>query len=389
MSNPTTIAEFLVGSMTMVVYALFPVLLFLIMKIIRDTKFNLRDLLFLGLLGFFVFNVHAAFWYIIIIIPVLLIAIFFRQTNLKKILRLFIPIIIGITILLPNIIGYTGIYSATNSHRILFNSYASYTYGDATLSNLLRLAGNKGSAQSEEFLDYNSLSYLTIIGVIFSIIAFIPLITIRKQQLRKIIILLVFSTVFSFLLASGMILTIKNYPYIVDLHPILSSLRNPVKLMYPLSFSICFLFALGIESIIKKIIMIGQKNVLLKKSIVGVLLVGLILVYNYPALDGTMGLAKTRDNNYSVDNKYFDLISKFEAIDSDYKDYRVLFLPWELSTSLMATSINPNYFGFPAGTSVSSDIAWLKNVYEYTTSKNITDRNLLLSLFSVKYVVVE
>lgn len=384
--NPITISELIGGSMTLTVYSVFPIILFYIIKIIQCQKFDLKDMVILGSLGFFMFNIHAAFWYITSLIPLLLLSMLLLNRNLRIIVRLMIPLIITTLILLPNILGYAGIYgTATSSRNISFKSSAAYCYKDSTFYNTARLAGNKGSAQAKEFLNYNGLNSYTILGYILPIIAFFSFL-VKNQCEKKIKKVLAISMAFAFLVSCGLIFLVHALPFIVDLHPILASLRNPVKLMYPLSLSLCFLFAIGTEQLF---IRLKKKPNLGWNIIIVFTLAVIILLYNYPALDGTLGLAKVRDDDYYIKGKYYTLPNTLEKIDKNYGDYRVLFLPWEYPTLLKVRSQIPNYFGISVGAGISCSIDWLKNTFELIATKNSSDRSYLLGLFGVKYVVID
>ena len=65
---------------------------------------------------------------------------------------------------------------------ISFESTVKYTYGDISIPNAVRLAGNKGSAQAKEFLNYNSLNNYTVFGYILSILAISSLLFINRVK---------------------------------------------------------------------------------------------------------------------------------------------------------------------------------------------------------------
>jgi len=377
--NPITISDFIGGAMTLMVYAIFPLILFYIIKIIQNQKFNLKDVAILGVLSFFVFNVHTAFWYIIVIFPMLLICKPLLNINIKKIIRPIIPLIITTLILLPNLLGYAGLYGTATSKKVSFASSAAYCYKDSAFYNIVRLAGNTGSAQAKEFLNYNTLNSYTILGYALPLIAFSCLLTTNKHKNDKNRNFLKIFTAISFLASSGLILIIKALPSTVDLNLILATLRNPVKLMYPLSFSLCSTFALGTEQLLTKTNKKHKLNIL-----VSIILV-IIILYNYPALDGTLGLAKLRNENYYIEDKYYTIPKILTEIDKNYNDYRILFLPWEYPTLLKIRSEIPNYFG--SGT--AQEIKWLENAFEVAVAKNSSDRSYLLGLFGVRYVVID
>lgn len=389
--NPITIAELVGGSMTLAVYASFPVILLFILRIVEKDQFPLPDTIFLGLLSFFVLNVHAAFWYLTIIIPVLVFVLYSKKLSLfkvmKRLARFIIPLGIGFLIIFPNALGYMGLYGGTTSSEVTFVPDTTYCYQDASFDNLIRLAGNKGSAQAEEYLNFNTLTHYTILGYIIFLISLVPLL-IKKRSLPQQLQPLFLGFIAAFAIGCCIILVIRAFPYVVDLHAIIASLRNPVKLMYPIAFSLCFLFAIGVE----KVFLINRFR---KKDhirfLVGFVLSIILISYSYPALDGTfgIGLPHIRDKEYVIEEKYIDLPYILESLDNNYRSYRVMILPWELSTIERVSSYIPNYFGMPTGTAMSSDIEWLQKVFEYTTKDDSDDRSLLIGLFGVKYIVVD
>jgi len=382
--NPITVSEFIGGSMGIIVYSTFPLIFFYTIKIIRHHKFNLKDATILGLLGFFIFNLHVAFWYFLVLIPLILLIVKFQEKNFKRIARLAIPLIIIVLILTPITLGYLQFYTSLTSRTIAFESAAAYCYKDETFYNLVRLAGNSGSAQAEEFLNYNTLNSYTILGYAIPIIAFLPFLT-KNSYINRTKKLLITSASLTFIISSGIILVIKALPSIVDMNPIFASLRNPVKLMYPLSFSLCLLFAIGTEIILN----LRNKHKMRWNALISITLATIILLYNYPALDGTLGLTKVRDESYYVEDKYYTLPMILAKIDESYKNYRFLILPWEYPMLLKIRSELPNYFGLSVGAGITQNTEWQKGVFEAIAVKNSRDRSYILGLFGVKYVIID
>jgi hypothetical protein len=389
--NPVTVSEFVGGSMTLAAYATFPIILLFIIRILNGKEINIVDLIVLGLSSFFVLNVHAAFWYLIVIVPAIVAVFYSNKLPLvkatKRLTRLFIPLIIGLMIIFPNVLGYIGLYGSTATTDVTFVPDTVYCYHDSYFYNIVRLAGNKGSVQAEEYLNYNTINNYTILGYAIPLIAFAPLL-IKKRDSSNFKPLML-SFVFAFLFGFFIISMLRAFPFAVDLHPILASLRNPVKLMYPIAFSLCFLFTIGTQKII--VTVQAKKRGQVLKFLAATLLVVIILSYNYPAIEGTLGvgLPNVRGEDYYVKEKYVNLPSTLENLDKNYLNYRVMILPWELSTLERVSSYIPNYFGMPPGTAISSDINWMQDVFEFVTEENSGDRGLLLGLFEVKYIVID
>lgn len=383
--NPLTISELVGGSMTLAIYSIFPLIFLYVIRTIQCQSFRLKDVVVLGLLGFFAFNVHATFWYMLLLIPPLLISVRPFAQILKKTAVLAIPLIIIVLILLPNIIGYFRIYEVTTWDQTAFESETAYSYADATFYNIVRLAGNRGSAQAKEFLNFNTVNSYTVWGYAITIIAFLfPFVKWHDLNQKKKILTL--SMVVSFVASVGLILLVRFLPSIVNLHPVLTSLRNPGKLIYPLSFSLCLLFSVGVEQLLMSVN--RRHNVQWRIVIASILLI-LVLFYNYPALDGTMGLSQVRDNSYYLNDKYYVVTSVLQGIDKDYTSYRVLLLPWDYSTQIKFGGILPNYFGVYYGSELFPNVNLLRGIFELFAARNSSERGYLLGLFDVKYVVIE
>lgn len=389
--NPVTISEFIGGSMTLAAYATFPLILLFIIRVLERKQVNISDLIILGLLAFFVLNVHATFWYTVIIIPAIVSLFFVNKLRpieaTKRFTRFFIPLLIALLIIFPNTLGYIGLYGSNARTDTSFVSDTVYCYSDSQFYNIIRLAGNKGSVQAEEYLNYNTLNNYAILGYAIPLIAFIPLF-IKKRETSN-LTPLIMTMVLAFLIGFSVIFILRTFPSIVDLHPIFASLRNPVKLLYPIAFSLCLLFTVGIQKIIATFQ--AKRNSRVLKLLVASLIVTVILSYNYPALDGTLGVgvSNIRGEDYYIKEKYVELPLILEKLDKNYNNYRVMIVPWELSTLERISSYVPNYFGMPPGSAISSNTTWLQEVFEYITSEASVDRGALLGIFQVKYVVID
>jgi hypothetical protein len=382
--NPITVSEFIGGSLAfLIIYPAFPIIFILSARIIRCQESCTRDAIALGVVCFFIFSIQIAIWYIIVLIPLLIFNL--QKGYFRRILRFAIPLIIGFLILFPNILGSIGLYDSLSPRIGSLESDAAYNYGDSTFYNIARLAGNKGGAQAEEFMNYNTLNAYTILGYVIPLVAFLPFLS-KNRHIERNKRILTMSTALAFLILSGVVLLLKDLPFLVTLNPVLGSLRNPAKLMYPLSFTLCFLLAMGTEQLLT---LLSRKQNSRLRSIFVLILVTTILLYNYPAFDGTVGLDKFRDSNYYIPVKYFALPEVLEKIDKSYSNFGVLFLPWEYSALLKIRSQMPNYFGLSVGAGIYNNIDWLKSVFEVAVAEKSSNRSAILSIFGVKYVVID
>jgi hypothetical protein len=384
--NPVTISSFEAGGIReLMTFAIFPLFILYLWKLVVEEKFTLKYLAILAVLALFLFNIYVTFWYGLIILPGLL--LIGLRKNAKRFSRLLPIFVIVALILFPTILVLSGPYRGISMEEISFKSHVEYCYSDTSFQNLIRLAGNTGSAQREEALNYNTLNYYTTLGYILSFVALSSLFFIRKGGNKKEDVnktLLIFVASICLVILIGILLTIRGNPGLIDFNPVISSLRNPVKLMYPLVFCFSLLFSYGTEEIFHKF---SKKK--FPKKIIILFLIFIILFYNYPALDGTLGLEKTRGNQYVVGDKYSKLPKILEKLDTNYKEYRFLFLPWEYCSNLRIRSELPNYFGTPLGAQIEGiNILKVKEILD-SICYNSSNKRDGLSLFNVRYIIVD
>lgn len=391
--NPVTISSFAGGSIgELMTFAIFPFFIIFIYRLVLDNRFDMRHVSILVLLSIFIFNIYVAFWYSILSIPVLL--IIFR-CKIRNVFRLIIPIFLISIIFLPTFVGLISMDSGISKEEISFIPMAKYTYNDISILNIIRMAGNKGSAQNEEFLNYNTLNTYTILGYVLSFFALSSIVLLINNKIQKEVRNLILYGFISFGLGTIILLIIKNDPGLVDSSVILSSLRNPMKLIYPLVLPFVVLFCCSMNILFDKLFDIlfdifdKISRDRFKIYIISVFVI-IIIFYNYPALDGTLGLKTILSQQYIVDNKYFELKDIMYRIDNRYNDSMILFLPWEYITNLRIRGEMNNYFGTNLGAqTVGIDISKFKEVFDVMTSKDSDTKYDVFTLFNVKYVVID
>lgn len=390
--NPVTISAFIGGGIgQLVTFSVFPFFSLYFYKMLSGNKFSLKYIVILGLMTIFLLNNFVGLAYaIFILLPYTLLYFIYYKDSVRKSLRLIPLFIIFSLIFLPTtIVGRIIESNVTASdlsikHSASFRGDAAYTYSDASLLNLIRLAGNTGTAQQEEGLNYNTHNSYTVFGLILSLVAVFSLLFIRYAK-REPYFLMILCAAISFILILGTVLLIKTYPDFVDFNIIFSTLRNPEKLMYPLTYSLILLFAYGTQTISNKI---RKKNKLLSNIFLASLSI-MILLYNIPALDGTLGLEKIRGTKYIIDDKYQHLPRILEGIDKNYDKFRFILLPWEYGVNIKIRDKLPNYFGSTLGAQIyGTNISGFKDVFD-SISYNSNDKHQLLSLFNVKYVIID
>jgi len=386
--NPVIVSMFIVGEFgPPLTYAFQPIILLGLYEIFINHKKKWIFIFPVASMLFFV-NIYHAFWSFTLIIIPILIYNFIRgkpsAKNLFTVLKLLVFLLLMIFLTqLPLIIQYTilvkkpeGLSSATIS---------SYSYQDASFINVLRLAGNKGSAQAEQFLNYNSLNIFTIFGYALIFVPILPLILGKyyKQNEKNGNDLYLFNLLIfiSYLLIAALIMLIKYYPDLLKLNPIFYSLRNPIKLQSPMAlfFSFTFVFALtGIDRIVRKVLSEGRNRLTLS---ICLLLIVFIFAYNLPALDGTLGL-KTARQNFYVDShpqeKLYTII--------DLKK-RVLVLPWNIQTQKLLYT--PNRINPLTGSIVSiGNLTLIRHLYETICFGKLDDVKSYLQVLDIKYILL-
>jgi hypothetical protein len=385
--NPVSVAGFIGGEISEVMtFAIFPVLIWLVFKVFNDDKHPAKSLSMLALLlFFFVWNIYVAFWYVVlVVVPLLLVLLITKKgdsvVSKKDILaRLCIICLIVAGVFAPSLVLIQAKTSAASETSFIPDSQ--YTYRSMSIDNVLRMAGNTGSAQ--ENLGYNTYSLFTVFGSVIVFVAIAPMLLFGNKHLSTGTKLFLISCSASFALAVGLALLVRSYPGIVDYNLLFASLRNPKKLLFPLVFALTVLLTINTGRILS-----STKRGLIRGSVIcGLLLC--ILFYNIPAMDGTLGLEKVRGRSYIVDQKYDAIPLLLEDIDPQYKNYRVFVFPWQFATN---TAIHPsllNYFGTPLGAGADG-----VNVGEFgkmfkLIGESSAARQSIFTTYNVKYIVID
>jgi hypothetical protein len=379
--NPVTISAFVGGSIgESMTIAAFPLIFIYLYKLITEDRFNLKTLAILGLVSLFLWSIYVTFW----LCGTAIVALFLMKRNFGRLLRLVPVLCILLLVFLPTIFGLLKMNNSITKEKISFTTEAQYTYGEISFLNLIRLAGNKGSAQGNGFLSYDTINNYTILGLFLSMLPISStLLTKNFREHNRTLDLFVVS-LFLWLILIGVLMLIRNYPSLVDEYLIFFTLRNPSKLMYPLAFFFIIMFSYSIEIFFSKL---NTRKYLI--AVLAVILLFAITYYNYPALNGNMDLQKLRANNYFVEDKYYQLPKILAKIDPNFSENRILYLPWEYPSNLRIRSELPNYFGTTLGSQlVDIDISKV-NYTLSIISQNSTAKGNLLALFDVKYVIID
>ena len=387
--NPTILSLFLVGEAgTLMISAIFPLFtIFLNNFLFSSKKSNWKYLAAIGIVSFlFFWNLYYAFWFGVFSLLFLICINFgiLKQQNLKctpSILkRLCLLLIVIFLITLPSLVVFS-LLNQDISHALDLSSQTAYSYGDATVLNLIRLSGNKGSPQVSGYLNYNSFNEFTIFGIILTLVTSLSLIMEKKKSN----LILLYSACLLFLSVIGFIILIKSAPYITESLPLFSTLRNPSKLMLPLVFFFAIMFSITVENLANR----NGKSLAL---IAIPLIIIVLFFYNYPLLDGTLGIQKMRGsvyipNNYEIDEKYSQLKQLLSSSDVHFNDFYILYLPWERFSKNTICRIFPNYFG-SGSSGASTMLKGFGDIYEVLAA-NPKDKAEFLEVFNVKYIIID
>jgi hypothetical protein len=395
--NPVTIGEFINGSIWMMAYALFPLVLYLLFKIYEDRA--AKNIALYGLCASILIGLSAAslwilFW-IFLPIPFAMFFKFFYTPKaqlmlfLKRSIFIFVFILIGLILLLPTVCSAVFIQSSAFRPQSIesYFKHVKYCYSKATPLNLLRLAGNAGSPM--DALDYNEFNWWAIPSVIIPIIAFIPLI--NRKSLKCFFDLTLYLVICLVILFIFLTYEEITYSLFVKL-PFLFSLRNPKHLMYSLAFCESFIFGKGLDTLFNLI----QKSKFLNKSknlasfFLLIVISSSLAVYAYPIWSGDMGLSKVRGDSYVVSQSYYEIASILKKRNDNNDFYRVLWLPYTYETQIRIVN-TIQHFGTKLGQDIlnTPSVEFVKNLFrkiEYDDQENFSE---ILALFNIKYVIVD
>lgn len=250
---------------------------------------------------------------------------------------------------------------------------------------VLRLAGNRGVMAMNE-LGYNTDPAL-VIGLV---IPGVGLLAWRRRDLYAFYGIAIAIVTFVVLTAMGL-----TYG-LFDAIPILLSVRNPVKLQYPLLVCLSVLFGAGVETVLadgrrrfaSSPLHFGsndggqsgaRSNRLTSGVLVGLLLLSL-LSYAMPAA-GTLGVDSVRGDDYYVGEEY-------EQVGAEL-DGTVLWAPYGYTTQLHLRDTQPDHVGIRSG-GVAHGIPntdYVRSLFgDFAAGRSVTGR---LHDLGVRHVVVE
>lgn len=374
-------------------YALYPFLLFFLLKLLEDKNRLRNALVFSSLLALALsFSFQGLPTFFVVVIVTLFIEFLLRRdfkyvvtTVSLVLLSLFLVFLLTLPVSIFMVTS-SGQVSANWSIQHLINDVRC-TYSEATLTRLTRMAGNAGGAP--QFLGYNGTDLWTLSGYILPLLAFSSLLLVDDQRKRKYVI---FFSLTAILVILQVWLTYKGLTLGLFLRfPVLFVFRSP-KLLALLSLSYCPVIAISLEGIIRRLAICKLQ------SLAGPFILAVIVcvsIYNWPFFTGDMATTKTLerwDTYMHIPSVCSQVSSWTRAHRAKQGFFRTLWLPFEANKQLSLRWLDPYTFSSFIGAEQA------KNLPNVECTQFILDslckgeqRNLgdLLAPFNVRYVIVD
>jgi hypothetical protein len=260
-----------------------------------------------------------------------------------------------------------------------------YTYQEATIPNMLRLAGNGGSPQIQ--LDYNSSKNLSNeVGYVIPLFALLSILWIKDSDKKRRIIAVLTMLFFTLLSATFLRFACNSeLKWVITDIMFTWTLRNPFKIQILILTAITTLFAFTTEKIsVSAIKLLQQKN--LKMAIITIILIFLavshIYFYNSFVFNGYMGIDKYPGTEQATPDETLTQIVNDSFAWQDNESYRGIILPFDHKTELYVEY--SNVFLYPSRLGQNSEISkMISNAL--CEGENFEN---LLRLLSIKYVYI-
>ena len=296
----------------------------------------------------------------------------------------------GVLVVILNMAYYFLVNNYSNSPQFGYQSSSvladfTYTYQDASVLNLLRLAGNIGSPQAP--LGYNDLTNVAnLIGYIIPMIAIAGFLLVKETDERKrfdpmfyaFIGIACFAALLDFLATSQASWVIQNLSF-------LWTLRNPLRLQVVLLLAVAPVFAFSLEKLgsLSKHYFQGKEY---RKFLVTffIVLLGISQIYSYNAFafNGYMGMDVYSGNKIATlgpDGNIAGILDNPAGMPNQAV-YRGIILPFDHSAELNVEFANPLIYPARLGLvgNVTSELA--------DSLDAPASLGNLLSLLSTRYV---
>lgn len=350
--NPLTIGEFVNGGMAALIgYAALPLLLHYLYAIVdaglsetADAWDSWEATLKTGVVfGATTVSPWLGFW---MVAPFAGYLAYRARRSLGTLVKLCVSGLLGVLLSLPSVHHMLQRALGFDSGSGVLESTFMWNYTEASLLPVARLAGNHG------VMAMNKLGYNTdpamLVGLVIPGIA---LLAIRRRRLR-----IYFGTAGS--IVAFMVLTKHGYTTVLfESFPPVWSLRNPVKLQYPLLVCLSLLFGAGIEtalvgagrsstsqstrtSLSRPAALTDGGSTLRSNAVVLAVVVLALVSYAAPAA-GALGLQEVRGDDYYVPQEQEELTDRLNGT--------VMWVPYGYTTQLRLRHTAPDHVGIKSG----------------------------------------
>ncbi|WP_410766312.1 hypothetical protein [Haloferax sp. DFSO60] len=381
--NPLTIGEFVNGGMAALIgYAALPLLLHYMYDIV-DTDGWEATLKTGAVFGATTVSPWLGFW---MVAPFAAYLVYRVREGPKTILKLCVSGVLGVILSLPSVHHMLQRALGFDSGQSVLETTLAWNYTEASLFAVARLAGNHG------VMAMNKLGYNTdpamLIGLVIPGVA---LLAIRQRRLH--VYYAIAGSIIAFMVLTKYGLTTVLFETL----PPVWSLRNPVKLQYPLLVCLSILFGAGLETVLGDP---REPTGLLKtkrarsgfaltdggvergsNALVVALVILALLAYAAPA-SGALGLQEVRGDGYYVPQEQTEL--------TDDLDGTVLWVPYGYTTQLRLRYAYPDHLGIKSGGVLHGiqNTEYVSDIY-YQFVDNPDSVHGQLARQGVKYIVVE
>lgn len=375
--NPLTIGHFVNGGLSPLLgFAGLPIVLHYLYRVVERGQW--RDVGITGAaFGATTTSPWLAFW---MIGPFAVYLAYRTVLTPRRLGKLIFSGLLGVLLALPSVHHVLQRAGQFDEGQAILLRTVQWNYAKADPLLVARMAGNNG-VRAMNALGYNTQPAM-MVGLVIPGIA---LLAWRRKPLR--VYYLIAGLIIAFLWATKHGFTHS----LMEAFPPLWSVRNPVKLQYPLLICLSTLFGAGIETVL---ITPGRdstsrvtplRSVDWRGSIDSVVMVALILLsviaYASPAA-GALGLQDVRGDDYYVSQ---DTERITEEIDG-----RVLWAPYSYTSQLQLRHAYPDHVGIKSGGVLHGipNTEYVADLYrDFSTDPASTYARL--SQLGVRYVVVD
>lgn len=375
--NPVTIGEFVNGGITALIgFAGLPFVLHYLWRVVeRDTW---RASLLAGAwYGATAIIPWLAFW---MVAPFACHLLGRARRSASRVSKLVASGVLGVALTLPSLHYIAQRAGQFDIGRRVLVGTMRWNYADADPLPVLRLAGNRGT-WAMNALGYNADGAF-LVGLVIPAVALVP---VRRDRLR--VFYAVAGGAAAFMVATKYGLTDPLF----DAVPPLWSLRNPVKLQYPLLLATSVLFGAGAETLLRRLAGVGRTSPLgdpfpssrrkyAVAAAVTLVLGAALFAYALPA-SGAMGLEAVRGDEYYVPAEQERVAERLDG--------RAIWVPYGYTTQLQLRHTSPNHVGIRSGGILQGiqNAGYVADLFAQFARDPASVRNQLSSL-DARYVVV-